>query len=173
MLSRFEPDLQHLAATELHPALRGSEEGAASLAGLVSAEALRESAAACARGHQHFGGKVAELEGLFGMLKADVEALFMQVGAGGACVGGCCCWGCMCAAPLCRPRAQQPALRSLAACKACTACTRSLCLLAHAPARHATAPLTPPPPPPPPGAGPQRGPGGSDAAAGGAARRGG
>ncbi|EFN58270.1 hypothetical protein CHLNCDRAFT_57098 [Chlorella variabilis] len=78
VLSRFEPDLQHLAATELHPALRGSEEGAASLAGLVSAEALRESAAACARGHQHFGGKVAELEGLFGMLKADVEALFMQ-----------------------------------------------------------------------------------------------
>lgn len=116
VLSRFEADLQYLASTELHPALRGSaslpgsaasstsEAGAgssssaavtggsasgphphASLLGLVHAPALREAAAAAARGHQHFGGKVAELEALFGMLKADVEALFMQ--AGGACGG--------------------------------------------------------------------------------------
>ncbi|KAL4447174.1 hypothetical protein ABPG77_007207 [Micractinium sp. CCAP 211/92] len=110
VLSRFEADLQYLASTELHPALRGSaslpgsaassasEAGAgssssaaagaagsasgptphASLLGLVHAPAVREAAAAAARGHQHFGSKVAELEALFGMLKADVEALFMQ-----------------------------------------------------------------------------------------------
>lgn len=83
VLSRFEGDLQQLAATELHPALR-EQGGPASLADLVDAERLREASAACVRGHHHFGGKVAELEGLFAMLKADVEALFMQVrGCGG------------------------------------------------------------------------------------------
>jgi hypothetical protein len=86
VLARFEADLAYLAATELHPSLRGAEGSASaaasptSLLHLVSAQQLREAAASCARGHQHFGAKVAELEGLFGMLKADVEALFMQVG---------------------------------------------------------------------------------------------
>lgn len=120
VLSRCEADLQYLASTELHPALRGSaslpgsaassasEAGAgssssaaagatgsasgptppASLLGLVHAPALREAAAAAARGHQHFGSKVAELEALFGMLKADVEALFMQVGGIGLSLWG-------------------------------------------------------------------------------------
>ncbi|PSC71466.1 Autophagy-related 11 [Micractinium conductrix] len=50
----------------------------ASLLHLLNAGALRESAAGAARGHTHFGSKVSELEGLFGALKADVEALFMQ-----------------------------------------------------------------------------------------------
>lgn len=120
VLSRFEADLAYLAATELHPALRGSTEAiaaaafgsasssagaaqatqgpaAASLLHLVNAPALREAAAAAARGHQHFAGKVAELEALFYMLKADVEALLMQAGGDGSCVvvavvcvlGGC------------------------------------------------------------------------------------
>lgn len=79
MLARFEADLGYVAATELHPGLR--REGFTHLVHLVSADALREAAAAAARGHQHFAGKVSELEGLFGGLKADVEALFMQVGA--------------------------------------------------------------------------------------------
>ena len=81
MLARFEQDLGFLAATELHPSLRS--EGSTHLVHLVPAGALREAAAACMRGHQHFAGKVAELEGLFGGLKADVEALFMQVWAKG------------------------------------------------------------------------------------------
>lgn len=58
----------------------GGPNPAPSLLGLVHAPTLREAAAAATRGHQHFAGKVAELEALFGMLKADVEALFMQVG---------------------------------------------------------------------------------------------
>jgi hypothetical protein len=95
VLSRFEGDLQHLAATELHPALRG-EGSPACLADLVDGERLREAAAGCLRGHQHFGTKVAELEGLFAMLKADVEALFMQVRGGASCIAQP--WG------LCRPR---------------------------------------------------------------------
>ena len=77
VLARFEQDMAYLAATELHPSLRG--EGSTHLVHLVPAGALREAAAACMRGHQHFAGKVAELEGLFGGLRADVEALFMQV----------------------------------------------------------------------------------------------
>lgn len=80
MLSRFDADLAYLAATELHPALR--REGCATLAHLVVAPALREAAAAAARGHHHFAAKVSELEALFGALKADVEALFMQVRRG-------------------------------------------------------------------------------------------
>ena len=63
----------------------------ASLLHLLNAGALRESAAGAARGHTHFGSKVSELEGLFGALKADVEALFMQVSLHGphAVVGTC------------------------------------------------------------------------------------
>ena len=80
VLARFEADLGYLAATELHPALRS--EGSTHLVHLVPAAALREAAAACGRGHQHFSGKVAELDGRVGGLKADVEALFMQVGRG-------------------------------------------------------------------------------------------
>lgn len=59
----------------------GSLGGAPTLLQLVDAPALREAAAAASRGHAHFSGKVAELEGLFGALKAELEALFMQVGA--------------------------------------------------------------------------------------------
>jgi hypothetical protein len=77
VLARFEQDMAYLAATELHHSLRS--EGSTHLVHLVPAGALRDAAAACARGHQHFAGKVAELEGLFGGLRADVEALFMQV----------------------------------------------------------------------------------------------
>ena len=96
VLARFEQDMAYLAATELHPSLRG--EGSTHLVHLVPAGALREAAAACMRGHQHFAGKVAELEGLFGGLKADVEALFMQVGGWvdkrvvGGWLAGWCAW---------------------------------------------------------------------------------
>lgn len=58
----------------------GSLGGAPTLLQLVDAPALREAAAAASRGHAHFSGKVAELEGLFGALKGELEALFMQVG---------------------------------------------------------------------------------------------
>ena len=94
MLSAFEGDLQFLAATPLHPALRaedgdspshsaasssaaagaaprlaasasgsGSGSGHGCLLDLVAVERLREAAAACARGHQHFGTKVRRASG--------------------------------------------------------------------------------------------------------------
>ena len=59
----------------------GSLGGAPTLLQLVEAPALREAAAAASRGHAHFSGKVGELEGLFAALKAELEALFMQVGS--------------------------------------------------------------------------------------------
>jgi hypothetical protein len=83
VLSRFESDLAFLAATELHPSLRPALGGSATLLSLLDAPTLREAAAACQRAHQHFGGKVAELDGLFQLLQADIEALFMQVGRSG------------------------------------------------------------------------------------------
>eukprot|EP00887_Chlorella_sp_A99_P002015 scaffold18.g2015.t1 len=75
VLARFEQDLAYLATTELHPATHG--EGCTLLLDLVDGERLREVAAACLRSHRHFATKVAELEQLFGLLRSDVDALFM------------------------------------------------------------------------------------------------
>lgn len=76
VLEEHGPLMDLMRATHLHPDLQ--RDGRVKLMDLVPEEKLRKWAESCRKAHTHFSEKVANLEGLFGSLKRDVEALFMQ-----------------------------------------------------------------------------------------------
>ncbi|GMH33246.1 hypothetical protein BSKO_01080 [Bryopsis sp. KO-2023] len=76
VLREFERDMDVLMGTELCPGLR--TEKWEKLVDLLPEGKLRQWAESCRKAHRHFAEKVADLEGLFSVLKSDVEALFMQ-----------------------------------------------------------------------------------------------
>ncbi|KAI8470000.1 MAG: hypothetical protein J3K34DRAFT_521683 [Monoraphidium minutum] len=76
ILATFQELTAALSAVALPPQLR---VGAwATLADLQPQGRLAEWYDSCRRSHDHFAVKVSELEGLFQLLRGDVEALFMQ-----------------------------------------------------------------------------------------------
>lgn len=65
-----------LSRTELHAAV--AAEGRRHLVDLVPKDRLQDWAASCRLSREQFAGKVAELEGLFLALQANVEGLLMK-----------------------------------------------------------------------------------------------
>ncbi|GBF99515.1 hypothetical protein Rsub_11949 [Raphidocelis subcapitata] len=76
ILATFQELTAALSAVALPQQLRVG--GWTTLADLQPQSRLREWYESCRRSHEHFAAKVGELEGLFQLLRGDVEALFMQ-----------------------------------------------------------------------------------------------
>jgi hypothetical protein len=90
LLAQFDELAAALATIPLPPQLAGATwRVLGDVAPQARLGAWRD---ACARGHEAFAGKVLELEGLFQLLRGEVEALFLQVGG---CRRGVGVWVCM------------------------------------------------------------------------------